>query len=319
MSFTILGTGSALPERILTNEELTHMVDTSDEWIATRTGIHERRVITHETLTQLGAQALRNALEKAECTADELDLILCTTVRGDLTTPALANLIELELGVNCGAMDINGACAGFVAALDMAGAYLDSGRAKRIAVVSAEAMSFMCDWTNRATCVLFGDGAGAVVLGPGNDLEAFRMTAQPNSEYLYAGAPKGNSPFFETHQKDFYLNMNGQEVYKFAVSSVSRDIKEILQQSDVSADDVDWYLLHQANMRILDAARMRLKQPREKFPTTIEKYGNVSSATIPILLDEMNREDRLKKGQRLVLSAFGAGLTTATALITWQA
>ncbi|MFR1759202.1 MAG: 3-oxoacyl-ACP synthase, partial [Christensenellaceae bacterium] len=162
MSLTILGTGSAMPEKRLTNEELTHMVDTSDEWIVTRTGIHERRIITTETLSGLGARALALALEDAGCAPEELELILCTTVRGDTATPALANMIEQELRIECPAMDINGACAGFIAALDVAAAYLASGRVKRMAIVSAEALSFLTDWTDRSTCVLFGDGAGAV-------------------------------------------------------------------------------------------------------------------------------------------------------------
>lgn len=318
MSLTILGTGSAMPEKRLTNEELTHMVDTSDEWIVTRTGIHERRVITTETLSSLGAKALSLALENAGCAPGELEMILCTTVRGDTATPALANMIERELGINCPGIDLNGACAGFIAALDVADAYLTAGRVKRMAIVGAEALSFLTDWTDRSTCVLFGDGAGAVVLGPGNGLNDLMLTAKPSEEWLVADAPKGNSPFFQGRPQHPYLTMNGQEVYKFAVSSITRDIRAMLKNNGLEAGQVDWYLLHQANLRIIEAARARLKQSREKFPTTIERYGNISSASIPVLMDEMNRQGLLKEGQRIMMSAFGAGLTTGAALMTWR-
>lgn len=318
MSVTILGTGSALPARRLNNEELTRMVDTNDEWITTRTGIKERRVITTETLAQLGAKAAELALENAGRSKEEVDLVLCTTVRGDTATPAQANMIEKEMGISAPAMDINCACAGFIAGLDVASAYVAAGKARCVLLVSAEALSYLTDWTDRSTCVLFGDGAAAVLLGAGDGLQDIKITSQPSEEWLRADAPKGNSPFYQGREQQPYLYMNGQEVYKFAVSSIIRDIRGMLKGNRMDASQIDWFLLHQANLRIIEAARGRLKQPKEKFPTIIDRTGNISSVTIPLLLDELNRAGKILPGQRLMMSAFGAGLTTGAALLTWK-
>ena len=313
----ITATGSALPHLSVGNDELTKFLDTSDEWIVSRTGIRSRRVLTDETLTDLAARAAGNALDSAGITADEIDFILCSTVQGPYITPGLACLVQGRIGASCPCLDVNGACAGFVYALDWADAYLKAGKARRILVIAAEELSRLCDWEDRATAVLFGDGAGAVVVESGDGLLASRFTTRANETALWAESQSSNSPFAPPRKSHTKLTMQGQEVYKFAVSSASADIRAVLEQANVKADDVSMFLLHQANMRIVEAVRARMKQPEEKFPTCIQHTGNVSSACIPVLLDERNREGRLKHGDLLMLSAFGAGLVTGACLLRW--
>ena len=313
----ITGTGSALPAYTLTNEKLTEFLDTSDEWIVTRTGIHTRQIITDETLLQLGAQAAVNALENAGVAASDVDFIICTTLQGDTATPSLGCLLQHEIGASCPAIDMNGACAGFIYALDMADAYLKADKARRILIVSAEAMSRMTDWTDRSTCVLFGDGAGAVVVEAGGGEFVSRLTSSGNAVPLNIQPYMGNSPFIKDPVPARLLYMDGPEIYKFAVSHSTADLKAVAETAGITIDDVDYFLLHQANKRILDAVRVRLKQPDEKFLTNIHKRGNMSSACIPVLMDEENRAGRFKRGDKLALSAFGAGLTTGAAIIEW--
>ena len=313
----ILGTGSALPERIVTNEELTQFLDTSDEWIRTRTGIRERRVMSDETLAGMGAEAGRRALENAGLGAEELDMILCTTLQGDTATPGLGCLIQKELNASCPCIDVNGACAGFVYALDMADAYITSGKARNILIISAEELTRLADWTDRSTCVLFGDGAGAVVAGPGEGLMATRLTTDSNRDVLYACPAPGNNPFRTTKRPFVPLKMAGQDVYKFAVATSADDIRKVAEQAGVAAEEIDHFVLHQANLRIVEAVARRLKVETERFPHNIERTGNTSSASVPILLDELNRSGALRPGQLLALSAFGAGLSTGACILRW--
>lgn len=314
----ILSTGSALPSRVVTNRELTGFLDTSDEWISTRTGIRERRVLSDEPLSGLAARAARAALDDAKLGADAIDFIICSTVQGEWVTPALACIVQRELGATCPALDVNGACAGFVYALDLADAYLRAGKAGRVLIVCAEAMSHIVDWTRREECVLFGDGAGAVVVDGGEGLLSTRLTANGNSAPLYMRAATGNSPFQSNPVSNEYLHMAGQEVYRFAVSASAEDIRALLSENGMEPGDVDYFLLHQANLRIVEAVRTRLGQPPEKFPHNLERYGNTSSATLPILLDELNRAGAIQPGQVLAMSAFGAGLVTGACLIRWN-
>ena len=318
MSFTILGTGSSAPQLTVDNNKLSEFVETNDAWIAQRTGIRSRRILQKETLTNLASESAKKALEDAQTNPQELDLILCSTLQGDYLTPSLACLVQEQIKASCMAVDINAACSGFIYALDMAQAYFQAGKAQKILIVCAEAMSRIVDWRDRATCVLFGDGAGAVVLGKGDDLMALRTTAQGSLESLHAPVFMGNSPFAQASEEKAYLYMNGQEVYKFAVSSVEADVDFALKQANLSPDDIDCYLLHQANSRIIEAARKRLGQPSEKFPTNIDRYGNTSSASIPILMDELSRSGHLKKGDKLLLNAFGAGMTTGVCILKWN-
>lgn len=314
----IIGTGSALPSMVVTNQDLTKFLDTSDEWISTRTGIKERRVLSTESLVSLASKAAKAALDCAGLTAKDIDFILCSTVQGEWVTPALSCVVQRDLGAACPTLDVNGACAGFVYALDVADAFIKSGKAGRVLVVCAEAMSHIVNWTRREECVLFGDGAGAVVVDGGEGLLAMRLTANGGTMPLYMRSSTGNSPF-ETHptQQDF-LHMAGQEVYRFAVNACVEDLRAILTQAGITQGEVDYFLLHQANFRILEAVRARMDQPPEKFPHNLERYGNTSSATVPILLDELNRAGALKPGQTLAISAFGAGLVTGACLIRWN-
>ena len=319
MSFTITGTGRAVPERTVTNDELSTMMETSDEWISSRTGIRERRVLTHETLLELTAAAGRNALENAGASPDEIDLLLVTTLQGDYISPSLSCLVAGELGLSrCTQMlDINMACCGFLYALDAADSYFRAGKATKALVISAEAMSRLLDWGDRSTCVLFGDGAGAAVLEPGDGLLGIRLTVSPGAEHISVGIRGDDSPFENTHNC-FSLRMNGQEIYIFAVSAITTEIGKILTSHGLTPDDVGHYVLHQANLRILESARRKLKQPPEKVPHSIERYGNTSSASIPILLDELTRAGTLADGETVVLCGFGAGLTTGTCLLRWH-
>lgn len=313
----ILGTGSALPERVVTNDDLAGFLDTSDEWISTRTGIRQRRVLTTETLQSLAERAAANALQNAGVAPEEIDFVLVSTVQAETMSPALACDLQAALGLKCMGVDLNGGCTGFIAALAVAEGLIASNRAQRILVISAEALSRFADWTDRSTCVLFGDAAGAAVVGPGEGVRDLRFASEPRREVLCASTPPGNSPFAVDPAPAQYLKMQGQEVYKFAVSHSFRDIRQMLDAHGLQAEDVDFYVLHQANLRILEAVRSRLKVDEARFPHNIERTGNTSSATIPVLLDELNRSGRLKPGCRVILSAFGAGLCTGTALIDW--
>lgn len=310
--------GHALPKRSVTNEELTKFLDTTDEWIRDHTGIESRRILSgKETLSGLGAKASKMALARSGITAKEIDFILCSTTCGEMTFPATACLIQERLGATCPALDLNAGCTGFLYALQMADALIVSGKAHRVLVVCAEQISRLADWTDRSTCVLFGDAAGAAVCEAGDGLKAIRLTARGNADLLYGWPDSGNSPFLENHVAAQPLFMNGQEVFKFAVTHSSRDIEAVLADADLTAAQVDHFVLHQANRRILDAARTRLKQPAEKFPVNITTHGNTSSACIPVLLSEMTEDGSLQKGQTLVLSAFGAGLTTGAAVLQY--
>ena len=313
----ILGTGSALPARTVTNDDLAKFLDTSDEWIRTHTGIESRRVITDETLLQLAARAANAALENAGLTSADIDYLLCSTVQADTVTPSLGCVLQAALGATCPALDINGACAGFLYALDLADALLKAGKATRVLVVCAEGMTRMVDWSDRSTCVLFGDGAGAAVVDGGEGLLATRLTSAGDATFLNMYPSPGNSPFATSHSPMRALYMDGPEIYRFAVSHSVKDLRAVCEAAGVALEDVDHFLLHQANKRIIDAARVRLKQPEEKFPLNVQVRGNTSSASVPILLDEVNRAGRLRPGDILAMSAFGAGLTTGACVLRW--
>ncbi len=317
MSIKITGTGSCLPPLSITNQELSRILDTSHEWIYSRTGI-ESRHICESGLTKTAAQAGAGALADAGRSVDEMDYILCATISADYATPSLACLVQEELGGACPALDIGAACTGFLYGLDLAQALIGSGKARRILLIAAEAMSSTVDWTKRDVSVLFGDGAGAVVLEEGEDLLSIRVGAVGRAEPLFMKRPAGNCPYAAEKEGDVYLHMDGQEVYKFAVSAMVRDILHVLEAAGVSPQAVDHVLPHQANLRILEAASKKLPIPVEKFLSNIRNTGNTSAASIPILLDEARRSGAIKAGQLLVMSAFGAGLTTGACVIKWS-
>lgn len=318
MSFSIIGTGSALPKTVLTNHDLSTFLDTTDEWIKTRTGIEKRHICLEESVADIAAKAARLALESAGTTVDEIDLILCATISGDYATPSLACVVQKLLGATCPAFDINAACSGFVYALDVAAGYFERKRAKKVLVVAAEAMSRLVDWNDRSTCVIFGDGAGAAVLAEGNDLLSIKLTSKGDTDLLAAPGVSGNYPYQSKPSPAPYLSMSGQDVYRFAVSSVPADLTDVIAMAGVTEQDIDIVLLHQANIRIIDAACTRLSIPKEKFVRNIEHCGNTSAASVPILLDEISRAGKLKPGSLIAVSAFGGGLTTAACVLRWH-
>jgi 3-oxoacyl-[acyl-carrier-protein] synthase-3 len=318
MNLTIIGTGSSAPKCIKTNFQLSEMVDTTDEWITSRTGIKERHIITDETISQIASEAAVAALENSGVTSEELDYIICATLRGDYITPSLACEVQRIIGATCPAFDVNAACSGFIYSLDIASALFTAKKAKKILVVAAESLSKLVDWKDRATCVLFGDGAGAVVLSDSDNLLAIKLTARGAAESLFIPSIRSNSPFCEHSEIESYINMDGGEIYKFAVTAIHNELTNIIKTAGISESMIDYVLLHQANVRIIEAAANKFKIPKEKYLVNISKYGNTSAASIPILLDEANREGKFKKGDYLALCAFGGGLTTGACIIRWD-
>ena len=312
----IAGTGSAMPAQVITNDDLAKILDTSDEWISTRTGIKERRILLNETMEDLAAEAAKQALKAAGITAAELDYILCSTVYTDYFTPALSCIVQGLIGATCPCLDVNGACAGFVYALQMAQGLLYSGM-QNILIFCAEETSKMVDWNDRATCVLFGDGAAAVVVQADGADAKFKMFTAADKEIIYGRNPSGNCPYTQDKKEAALMVMKGQEVYRFAVQRASSDIAKLLEENEENPQDIKYYILHQANQRIIDGIRKRMKLEEAAFPSNIASYGNTSSASIPILLDEMNKRGEIARGDKLIFSAFGAGLVVGTCLLTW--
>lgn len=314
----IAGVGSAVPEKIVTNDMLSEFIDTSDEWISSRTGIRERRLVSSEQFEDLAVKAAQNALKDSGVLPEKIDLLLCTTVISPYVTPALACIIREKLGINCASMDVNGACAGFIYALDIAQAYIDSAKAKNILIVSAENLSRLVDFNDRSTCVLFGDGAGAAVVCEGKGVESIVIRTTDSGDALVARMSTGNNPYLDNPIAGHYLKMDGKGVFRKAIAASIEDINEALSKSGESSENIDHFILHQANMRIIKSIYQRLELPPEKFKHNIERYGNTSSASIPILIDELYRSGELKKGDKLVLSAFGAGFVSGACVLEWN-
>lgn len=313
----ILGTGSSLPTKQVSNDDLSKFLDTNDEWIFPRTGIKSRHIISSEKLEDLALDAARKALDNAGVDAGELDMLICSNVVNEFITPSLSCIVASKLGISCPCFDINCACPGFIYAMDMADSYFRSGKVKKVLIVCAEEPTRMIDWSDRSTCVLFGDGAGAAVFGEGDNLRGTRLSAQPDPDKLYEIHKLQPTPYITKEEADVPLVMKGREVFKFAVTTSSRDITDILAETGITPDQVSYYMTHQANLRIIDGIREHLGVAPEKFPTNIRDHGNSSSASCPILLDECNRAGMFKKGDILVFSAFGAGLLSATAVLEW--
>lgn len=320
MSFHVMGTGSALPARQVTNDELSQFLDTDDAWITERTGIKSRPVCTTETLDELSIAAARQALERAGVSPAELDLIICTTMSAEHATPAQACVIQGAIGASCPAFDVNAACAGFVFALDVADGFFARNRAERILIVSAEKVTHVTDWTDRATCVLFGDGAAAAVLGQGGSSPLYlHLTTESNLNAIHLPTPAGNSPFDERKQEGTpFLTMRGREVFKFAVTHIVSEMERLAQESGVALDEIDHFVFHQANKRIIDAGVERLGIDPAKVIVTIEHMANVSSACIPLSLDALATAGQLREGELVAMFGFGAGLVTGSALLRWE-
>ena len=318
MSFQILGTGSSLPEKIISNNDLSKMVETSDEWITKRVGVRERRVCTTESVTDLGAQAASRALENAGVSAEELDLIIAATISADTISPGLGGMVQNRIGAHCPAFDMNVACPGFLFALDVAAGFFARGVVKKVLVVSAERMSGLLDWTDRSTCCIFGDGAGAAVLGTGEQYLASELHTAGGDDIISIPTAWDNSPFYQRTREKSCVHMQGQETYKFAINSMVTDIRSVLSKAGIGGEEIKWVIPHQANYRIINEARKRLPEiAPEKFAVNIERVGNTSSASEPILLDELNRAGQIQTGDYVLLSAFGGGLSSACCLIRW--
>lgn len=313
----IIGTGSALPRKIVTNDMLTEFLDTSDEWIRTRTGVVSRHVISDEKLEDMAIEASLKALDDAGIKAEELDFIICSNVVNEYVTPQLSCIIQGGIGATCPCIDINCACAGFIYALDIAESFHLSGRVRNVLVVSAEEPTRMSDWSDRRTCVLFGDGAGAAVLAPGDNIRSIKLSASSATDKLWQYRLLQPTPYITKEEKDVPLQMKGQDVFKFAVKAAGKDISRVLEETGISPDEVGHFLLHQANIRIVNAIQEYLGEPEEKFPVNIADHGNSSSSSCPILLDECNRNGILKRGDIIVMSAFGAGFISGAVLLEW--
>ena len=317
MSFSIIGTGMYVPPKIVTNDELSKFVDTSDEWIRQRVGVERRHICTDETATDIACKAAINALENCGCAPGELDLIIAATVSGDMASPSVSCMVQRRIGAECFAFDINAACAAFVFMLDTAAGFFKRGRVKKALIVGAEQMSKIVNWEDRGTCVIFGDGAGAAVLEAGDGYVDSVLTTKGGDEVIRIPHFIGKSPFSTIRPQEPYIFMEGQETFKYAVNAMCSDIRKLLEDNNLTADDIALIVPHQANKRIIDLAAARLKIPTEKFYVNIQEYGNTSSASIPIALDELNRSGRLKRGDLIVLTAFGGGLSNASCIIKW--
>ncbi len=320
MTIRIMGTGSYLPENIVTNDDLARIMDTSDEWIASRTGIRARHLVKEETTAQMSAEAAKKALDEAGMKAEDLDLIIVGTLSGDYVTPSTACEVQAILGAEKAvAFDINAACSGFMFAMNTAYAYIHSGIYQNALVIGAETLSKLMDWNDRSTCVLFGDGAGAaVVRADKTGLIHFTQGADGSKGMVLSCRGRmNNNPLVKNSVKPDYVSMDGQEVYKFAVSTVPASIQKVLEEADLEVTDIKYFLLHQANIRIIQSVAKRLKADMNKFPTTLEHCGNISAGSVPILLDEVHKKGMLQRGDKLVMAGFGAGLTWSAAVMEW--
>lgn len=313
----LIGTGSALPQRQVTNDEISRFLDTDDAWICPRTGIRSRHVISGEQLEDLGAEAARKALEMAGLGVADIDFFICSNVVNEYMTPGLSCIIAHKIGLTCPMIDINCACPGFIYAMDIAETYFQAGKVKNVLIVCAEEPSRMTSWEDRSTCVLFGDGAGAAVFTQGDKLKATKLNAEPAPDKICEYRTLMPTPFVTKEEQSSPLLMKGREVFRFAVTTSVRDIRELVEKSGLTLDRVDWFMIHQANLRIIDAIREGLGVDESRFPTNIADHGNSSSASCPILLDECNRKGMFKPGDIVVFSAFGAGLLSAAAVLEW--
>ena len=320
MTSRIIGTGHCVPDTVITNDALSKVVDTSDEWIRSRTGIGCRRVVKEETTSYMAYMAAKKALISANIEAEDIDLIIVATSTPDTIFPNTATCVQKLLNnKKAVCFDLNAACSGFVYALNVAHSHIVAGLAKKVLVIGSESMSKVIDWKDRGTCVLFGDGAGATVVVEDNSGFLHTVVGSDGSkgDAIICDGHSSNS-FYENKEKEHpFTQMNGQDVFTFAVKKVPEIITQVLQEKDINAEDIHWYILHQANERIINSVAKRLKVPMEKFPMNLEHYGNTSAASIPILLDEMNQKGMLKKGQKIIISGFGAGLTWGATLLTW--
>lgn len=317
----IIGTGSYLPEKVLTNKDLEALVDTNDQWIRDRTGIIERRVAADgQTTCDLAEQAARAALEAAEVRPEEIDLLLVGTTTPDVVFPSTACLLQRRLGMEeCGAFDLNAACTGFIYGLSVADQFIRAGTAKRILVIGAETLTRMLDWSDRSTCVLFGDGAGAAVLQADTTPGILSTHIHANGHYsellkVEVGVSRGFRP---EPRGGLSVHMSGNEVFKVAVNTLGRIVDETLEANRMDKSELDWLIPHQANLRIIKATARKLQMSMDQVIVTVDRHGNTSAASVPLALDEAVRSGRVRRGDKLLLEAFGGGFTWGSALVVF--
>ncbi|MBK8283935.1 MAG: ketoacyl-ACP synthase III [Ahniella sp.] len=318
----IIGTGSFLPEKVVTNNDLAHLVETSDEWIRERTGIRQRHMVVEgQTTSDLAYEAAIRALDAAGVKASELDLIVLGTTTPDIIFPSTACLVQHRLGANgCAAFDVNAACSGFMYALGVADKFIRSGAARKALVIGAETLTRMLDWSDRGTCVLFGDGAGAVVLSADEEtgILSTHLHADGGHKHLLYN-PVGVSVGFKPEEPNCGVRvmMTGNEVFKVAVKTLDAVVEETLAANQLDKSQIDWLIPHQANLRIIQATAKRLDMPMDRVIVTVDRHGNTSSASVPLALDEAVRSGRIKRGELLLLEAFGGGFTWGSALLRY--
>ena len=321
----IKGIATFLPDYVLTNKELETIVDTSDDWIVTRTGVKERRILKGEGLgtSDMASEAVRKLLEKTNTSVDEIDLVICATTTPDMQFPATATIVSDKVGIkNAFSFDINAACSGFIYALTTGATFVESGKYKKVIVIGADKMSSIVDYTDRTTCILFGDAAGAVLLEPSNDntgiVDAILKSDGVGRKYLHQKAGGSTKP--ASHEtvdaREHYVYQEGQMVFKFAVKKMADVAVEIMEKNNLNSEDISWLVPHQANLRIIDATARRMGIQKEQVMINIEKYGNTTNATIPLCLSDW--ESKLKKGDKIILAAFGGGFTWGSIYIKWS-
>ena len=323
MAIRIIGTGSYLPQKVADNQFLSTIVDTDDEWIRQRTGIKERHLSSgKEGTTYMATHAAEAALENAGITAEELDMIIVATVSADTYVPSTSCSVQGAIGaIRATCFDLNAACSGFMFSLNTAYAYIEMGMAKTVLVIGSETLSREVDWSDRGSCILLGDGAGAAVIqqddGEGGLIASVTGSDGSQGDVLTCKGRGIQNPFHNSRRRKDYIRMDGQAVFRFAVTMVPRCIKQILKKTETDVEDIKFFVLHQANVRIIELIAKRLRVDLDRFPMNLNRYGNTSSASIPILLDELNRNGLLERGDKLILSGFGGGLTWGAMLIIW--
>lgn len=320
----IITTAYSVPKQIITNEDLSKIVDTSDEWITQRTGIKQRRISAGENTSVFVTDVAKKLLENAEVSAESIDLIVVASVTQDYGTPSLACMVQKAIGAkNAMAFDVVAACSGFMVALSTADKFLKSGQYKNAIVIGGETLSKIVDWTDRSTCVLFGDGSGGVYVEASEEagIEVEQIgSAGDKYEILTEGYTACSNAFndvaMEIHPR-WYVHMDGREVFKFATKNVIASMKSVMEEAGVTQEEIKYFIPHQANVRIVEVISKKLNIPFEKFYMNMERYGNTSSASIPIALSEINERGLLERGDKIMLSGFGGGMTWGTMLITW--
>ena len=306
---SLISIAAYAPPKILTNFDLEKMVETNDEWIVKRTGISQRHIAQDEDTSELGTKAAKIALERANLTAKDVDVVICATISPDhFCMPSTACKIAKNLGINAiTAFDISAACTGFIYLLELAKSLIESGSKKNVLIIGAEKLSKIVDWTDRTTCILFGDGAGAAVVSAGEENEIIDVHTAADGNYANLLITPGG--------EEKFIKMSGNEVFKIAVQTLTKDVVDILEKNQISSDKIDLFIPHQANLRIIEAVKQRLNFTNEQCVVTVGKYGNTSSASIPRAMNEAYEAGRLKKGDLLLLDAFGGGFTWGSALL----